>query len=78
MVPGWGWSLGEGNGYPLQYSGLENSADREAWWATYICLYFYILVYAFIISFPPPGDLANPWIEPVSHVSCIGRRVLYH
>ena len=26
--------LGEGNGYPLQYSGLENSMDRGAWWAT--------------------------------------------
>ena len=25
---------GEGNGNPLQYSGLENSMDREAWWAT--------------------------------------------
>ena len=25
---------GEGNGYPLQYSCLENSMDREAWWAT--------------------------------------------
>ena len=25
---------GEGNGYPLQYSGLENSMDRGAWWAT--------------------------------------------
>ena len=24
----------EGNGYPLQYSGLENSVDRGAWWAT--------------------------------------------
>ena len=22
------------NGYPLQYSGLENPMDREAWWAT--------------------------------------------
>ena len=22
------------NGYPLQYSGLENSVDREAWWST--------------------------------------------
>ena len=28
-------SLGrEGNGYPLQYSCLENSMDRGAWWAT--------------------------------------------
>ena len=23
-----------GNGYPLQYSCLENSLDRGAWWAT--------------------------------------------
>ena len=28
-------SPGEGNGYPLQYSGLENSMDRGAWWAIY-------------------------------------------
>ena len=26
-------SLGEGSGYPLQYSCLENSMDRGAWWA---------------------------------------------
>ena len=26
--------LGEGNGNPLQYSGLENPMDRGAWWAT--------------------------------------------
>ena len=26
-VPGLGRSLGEGRGYPLQYSGLENSMD---------------------------------------------------
>ena len=25
--------LGETNGYPLQYSCLENSMDRGAWWA---------------------------------------------
>ena len=25
---------GEGNGSPLQYSCLESSMDREAWWAT--------------------------------------------
>ena len=29
-VPGSGRSSGEGNGYPLQYSCLENSMDREA------------------------------------------------
>ena len=29
-----GRSPGEGNGYPLQYSYLENPTDRGAWWAT--------------------------------------------
>ena len=33
-IPGLGRSSGEGNSYPLQYSGLENSMDREAWHAT--------------------------------------------
>ena len=30
----WSGSPGEGTGYPLQYSCLENSTDRETWWAT--------------------------------------------
>ena len=29
-----GWIPGEGNSYPLQYSGLENSMHRGAWQAT--------------------------------------------
>ena len=33
-IPGSGRSSGDGNGYPLQYSCLENPMDREAWWAT--------------------------------------------
>ena len=33
-IPGSGRSPGEGNGNPLQYSGLENPMDRGAWWAT--------------------------------------------
>ena len=33
-IPGSGRSPGEGKGYPLQYSGLENSMDRGAWQAT--------------------------------------------
>ena len=32
-IPGSGRSLEEGNSYPLQYSCLENSMDRGAWWA---------------------------------------------
>ena len=34
LIPGSGRSPGEGNGYPLEYSCLENSMDRGAWWAT--------------------------------------------
>jgi len=34
LIPGWGRSPGEGNSNPLQYSCLENSIDRGAWWAT--------------------------------------------
>ena len=33
-IPGSGRSPGEGNGNPLQYSCLEDSMDRETWWAT--------------------------------------------
>ena len=33
-IPGSGRSPGEGNGYPFQYSCLEKSMDRGAWWAT--------------------------------------------
>ena len=33
-IPGSGRYPGKGNGNPLQYSCLENSMDRGAWWAT--------------------------------------------
>ena len=33
-ITGLGRYHGEGNGHPLQYSGLENFMDREAWQAT--------------------------------------------
>ena len=33
-ILGSGRSPGAGNGNPFQYSCLENSMDREAWWAT--------------------------------------------
>ena len=29
LIPGLGNSPGEGNGYPLQYSGLENSMESQ-------------------------------------------------
>ena len=34
LIPGWGRSHREGNGYPLQYSCLEDSMDKGAWRAT--------------------------------------------
>ena len=34
LIPGLGRSPGEGDGYPLQYSSLENSRDRGPWEAT--------------------------------------------
>ena len=34
LIPGSGKSPGGGRGNPLQYSCLENSMDRGAWWAT--------------------------------------------
>ena len=33
LIPGLGRSPGEGNGYQLQYSCLENSMDRGTWQA---------------------------------------------
>ena len=34
LIPEWGRSPGEGSGYALQYSCLENSMDKVAWEAT--------------------------------------------
>ena len=33
-TPGLGRPPRKGKAYPLQYSGLKNSTDRGAWWAT--------------------------------------------
>ena len=50
-ISGSGRSPGKGNGNPLQYSCLENSIDRGAWWghrestSTFtFSLFFYILL----------------------------------
>ena len=34
LIPGPGRYPGEGHGYPIQYSCLENPMIRGAWWAT--------------------------------------------
>ena len=33
-IPGLGRSSGEGNGNPLEYSGLESPMDKRAWQST--------------------------------------------
>ena len=35
LIPGLGRFPGGGHGHPLQYSCLENSMDRGAWWALF-------------------------------------------
>ena len=50
LIPGLGRSPGEGNGNPLQYSYLENSMDRGAWWAT---------VYGIIKELDPTDQLST-------------------
>ena len=58
-IPGSGRSPGGGHGNPFQYSCLENSMDRGAWWAT-VCrvtksrTWLSDLSYAF--------DLSVPWL----------------
>ena len=34
---------GEGNGYPLQYSCVENPMDRGAWWVIVLGVFFLLL-----------------------------------
>ena len=44
VIPGLGRSLGEGNGYPLQCSGLENSVDcRVAKSQTLLSDFYFLL-----------------------------------
>ena len=34
LIPGWGRFPGKGNGYPFQYSCMDNNGNRGAQWAT--------------------------------------------
>ena len=58
LIPRLGRSPGEENGYPCQYSCLENPMDRRAWRATVhgvakivhvcVCIYIYIYTHTYI------------------------------
>ena len=51
-TPGSGISLGKGNGNPLQYSCLEDSMDRGAWWAA-----------IHLMGCNPSGGLQKSWTQ---------------
>ena len=40
LIPGLGRSPGEGKGYPLQYSGMENSMDKVSGMTEWLSLHF--------------------------------------
>ena len=44
-TPGLGGPPGEGNGYPLQYSGLENSKGVAKSWTQLNDFHFHFLVF---------------------------------
>ena len=78
-TPGPGRSPGEGNGNPLQYSCLENSTDKGAWWAgvhglakswTWLSDYIFtsssLIAYnSYSIKFPSVNEVALPsyWLH---------------
>ena len=50
--------------WTIAWKALSMVFSRQEWWSELPCL--------------PPGNLPRLGIEPVSHISCISRRVLYH
>ena len=49
-IPGLGRSTGEGRGYPLQYSGLEDSMDYESHTTEQLSLSLLILKFKIIMT----------------------------
>ena len=61
LIPGLGRSPGEGNGYPLQFSGLENSMDcivHGVARSYFHFLFFYLCFHAI------------PWLSRAPHLGC--------
>ena len=70
LIPGLGRSPGEGRGYPLQYSGLENSMDcivhgvAKSWTRLsdfhFLSLLFYgSLIYSYLCKFPLVAEIPS-------------------
>ena len=69
LIPGWRRSPGERNGYPLQYSCLENPLDRGAWWAT---------VHGVTKSWIGLSNLANTQVLSKPLLNGLRSRKIYH
>ena len=76
LIPGLGRSPEEGKGYPLQYSGLENSMDCIVHgvtrvghnWATFTFHFHFsrerVLILLMMISNLHEADMSSPWRDP--------------
>ena len=89
-ITGLGRSPGEGNSYPLQYSGLENSTDctdhgvRKSWTQLSDFHFFFSPTSVFLKKNLICTGLVALWhvrssqIRDQTCVSSIGRQILYH
>ena len=59
-IPGLGRSSGEGNGYPLQYSGLENSMDCIVHGVTKSQSKLHFHFHVLFLGFPDSTVVKNP------------------
>ena len=59
-IPGWERSPGEGLGNLLQYSCLENSTDRRAWWAAVPRMNPWVFSLAYPITTPHGPTVREP------------------
>ena len=67
LISGLGRSPGEGYGYPLQYSCLENPIDRGTWWATiHGVAESDMTKWLYIFPFPSPFRPHGPFLQLLS------------
>ena len=74
-IPGLGRSPGKGKGYPLQYSGLENSMDCIVYWVTKS--WSWLSHFPFVkgqLGFVTVGEGVNIWTSHIVFLDTAGRR----
>ena len=65
-IPGLGRSPGEGKGYPVQYSGLENSVGSQRVWHDWVTFIFLSLLFIHSLV----GIIGNSSFLPVGLLNC--------